>query len=52
MCVRVCVYAVVSESLEWVLHVLSGCFVHYQQPVKMMRLSSGTPCFVSVNVTA
>ena len=24
--------------------VLSGCFVHRQQPVKMFRLSLGTPC--------
>ena len=30
--------------------VLSGCFVHRQQPVKMFRLSSGTPCLVCVCV--
>ena len=30
--------------------VLSGCFVHRQQPVKMFRLSSGTPCLVSMCV--
>ena len=30
--------------------VLSGCFVYCQQPVKMFRLSSGTPCLVSVYV--
>ena len=28
--------------------VLSGCFVHRQQSVKMVRLSSGTPCLVCV----
>ena len=30
--------------------VLSGCFVHRQQLVKMFRLSSGTPCLVSMCV--
>ena len=48
MCVRVCS----SEWKPWVGLMLSGCFVRCQQPVKMMRLSLGTPCFVSVNVTA
>ena len=28
--------------------VLSGYFVHRQQPVKMFRLSLGTPCLVSL----
>ena len=30
--------------------VLSGCFVHRQQSVKMFCLSSGTPCLVCVCV--
>ena len=50
LCMCVCVCS--SEWKPWVGLVLSGCFVRCQQPVKMMRLSSGTPCFVSVSVTA
>ena len=38
----VCMWQLLRESL-WVGLVLSGCCVHCQQPVKMLRLKSGTP---------
>ena len=60
MCVCVCVCKGGRERERRALYkrqksfgvglVLSGCFVHRQQPVKMFRLSSGTPCLVSMCV--
>ena len=45
MCVCLCVCVSFGVGL-----VLAGCCVYCQQPVKLLCLSSGTPCCVCVHV--